>query len=75
MSEEKELKQAQTVYKALCEMLNERDWHYEKDEENLAIKCGAQGDDLPMEIIVEVDIISDAVCCPREPPHGACRCR
>ena len=55
MSEEKELKQAQTVYKALCEMLNERDWHYEKDEENLAIKCGAQGDDLPMEIIVEVD--------------------
>ena len=55
MSEEKELKQAQTVYKALCEMLNERDWHYEKFEEDLTIKCGAQGEDLPMEIIVEVD--------------------
>lgn len=55
MSEEKDLKQAQTVYKALCEMLEERDWHYEKYEEELTIKCGAQGEDLPMEIIVEVD--------------------
>ena len=55
MSEEKDLKQAQTVYNALCEMLSERDWHYEKFEEDLTIKCGAQGEDLPMEIIVEVD--------------------
>ena len=55
MSEEKDLKQAQAVYKALCEMLSERDWHYEKFEKDLTIKCGAQGEDLPMEIIVEVD--------------------
>ncbi len=55
MSEEKDLKQAQVVYKALCEMLDERDWHYEKNEEDLTIKCGAQGEDLPMEIIVVVD--------------------
>ena len=55
MSEEKELKQAQAVYKSLCEMLDERDWHYEKYEEDLSIKCGAQGEDLPMEIVIEVD--------------------
>ncbi|MDE7373620.1 MAG: hypothetical protein K2N18_06115, partial [Clostridia bacterium] len=55
MSEEKELTQAQTVYNALCEMLDEHDWHYQKLEEDLSIKCGAQGDDLPMEIIVDVD--------------------
>lgn len=55
MSEQKELKQAQTVYKALCDMLDERKWHYEKREDDLTIKCGVQGDDLPMEILVEVD--------------------
>lgn len=55
MSEEKELKQAQSVYKALCDMLDEREWHYEKDEEALSIKCEAQGEDLPMEILIEVD--------------------
>lgn len=55
MADQKELKQAQTVYKALCEMLDDRDWHYEKFDEDLTIRCGAQGDDLPMEIIIEVD--------------------
>jgi len=55
MSEEKELKQAQNVFKSLCEMLDERDWHYEKYEEDLTIKCGAQGEDLPMEILMKVD--------------------
>ena len=55
MSEDKNLKQAQAVYKALCEMLEDRDWHYEKFEEDLTIKCGAQGEDLPMEIVVQVD--------------------
>lgn len=53
--EEKDLKQAQAVYKALCEMLDEHEWHYEKDEENWCISCDAQGDDLPISIIIEVD--------------------
>lgn len=55
MSEDKELKQAQAVYKALCDMLDERNWHYEKLEESLSIKCEAQGDDLPMAILIDVD--------------------
>lgn len=55
MSEEKKLKQAQTVYATLCEMLDEHDWHYKKDEERLSISCGAQGDDLPIEIRIDVD--------------------
>lgn len=56
MSDEKELKQAKVVYATLCEMLDEHDWHYQKDEERLTISCGAQGDDLPMEIRIEVDV-------------------
>lgn len=55
MSEEKELKQAKAVYASLCEMLDDRKWHYEKDEEELSISCSAQGEDLPMEIVIEVD--------------------
>ena len=56
MAEEKELKQAQAVYKSLCAMLDENDWHYMRDDKELMIKCGAQGDDLPMEIRIEVDM-------------------
>lgn len=55
MSEDKELKQALSVYKALCDMLDERGWHYKKDIEELSIECGAQGEDLPLEIIIQVD--------------------
>lgn len=55
MSDEKGFKQAQDVFKALCTMLDEHDWHYEKNAEKLMVKCGAQGEDLPMELIVRVD--------------------
>lgn len=55
MSEEKDLKQAKAVYATLCEMLNELNWHFKKDEEQLMIECGAQGDDLPIELRIEVD--------------------
>ncbi len=55
MADEKKLKQAQAAFQALCEMLEEEDWHYEKDAENFVITCGAQGDDLPMKIRIEVD--------------------
>lgn len=53
--EDKNLKQAQAVYKTFCDMLDGRNWHYKKDDEKLEIKCGAQGDDLPMELKIMVD--------------------
>ena len=56
LREEKDLKQAKDMFKSLCEMLDERDWHYEKKEEDFTITCGAQGDDLPMDIIIELDL-------------------
>ena len=55
MSEEKDLKQAQAVYKALCDMLDTLDWHYDKKEDKLSIECSAQGDDLPIDIHIGVD--------------------
>ena len=55
MADEKEIRQAKTAYDTLCEMLKEREWHYESDEDNFTIMCGARGEDLPMEIRVQVD--------------------
>ena len=55
MSDEKQLKQAKTVYKSLCDMLDGRNWHYKRDDEALRIQCGAQGEDLPIDIMIEID--------------------
>ncbi len=54
MTEEK-LNQAKKNFKILCSALEDQDWTYQKDEDNLRINCGARGDDLPMDIIVEID--------------------
>ena len=36
-------------------MLDNRDWHYEKIEEDLVIKSGVKGDDLPIDFIMKVN--------------------
>ena len=55
MAEEKDLKQARAAYKALCEMLDEKGWHYTKNEQEFKISCSARGDDLPIDVRIEVD--------------------
>lgn len=54
MSEEK-LDQARKNYLTLCSALDDHDWHYKKDDSKLKIECGAQGDDLPMDISIRID--------------------
>ena len=56
MTEEKNLKQAKAAYKALCDMLDDREWHYKKHEDELSIECTAQGDDLPIDIVIKMDV-------------------
>lgn len=46
---------AQKVYETLCATLDKQEWHYQKNDERLSIECGAQGEDLPMEITIKVD--------------------
>lgn len=55
MSEETELRNAENVFKTLCELLDDNGWHYDRDDENLLISCGVNGDDLPIDIKIEVD--------------------
>lgn len=55
MAEMDAIKQAKAVYSTLCAMLDAHNWKYEKDEEHYVIQCGVQGDDLPMDVSVQVD--------------------
>jgi hypothetical protein len=61
MMEEKQLNQAKAAYKSLCEMLDDNGWRYDKDEQELAISCSAQGDDLPIDIYMKVDAARNLV--------------
>ena len=54
MAEEMNMQKAKQVYNTLIKMLDTRDWKYEKHEEDLLIKSGIKGDDLPIEFIVFV---------------------
>lgn len=55
MAELKNYEQAKVTFTTLCQALDNHQWHYKKDEDELSIECGVQGDDLPMEITVKVD--------------------
>lgn len=46
---------AKNTYKALCTYLDQKEWHYTKDDEKLEIATGARGDDLPIHINITVD--------------------
>ena len=54
MAEEMNMRKAVEVYNTLIHMLDTRDWKYEKHEDQLLIKSGIRGDDLPIEFIVLV---------------------
>lgn len=54
--DENKVKQAQTAYKTLCDMLDGKDIKYKKDEEKLTVLSGGVGDDLPIPLIVNIDV-------------------
>ena len=46
---------ARETFETLCKVLEGHDWHYEKDENKLEVECGAQGEDLPIELRIRID--------------------
>ena len=52
---EANMAKAREVYDTLCRALDNMDWNYEKIEENLVIKSGVKGDDLPIDFIMRVN--------------------
>jgi len=55
MVDAKQMKQAKMAYARLCEMLEERGWKYDINEEEMSITSGARGDDLPVDVLMKVD--------------------
>ena len=49
------MEKAKEIYAVMCSMLDNEDWHYEKKEEDLVIKSGVRGDNLPIEFIMRVN--------------------
>lgn len=52
---------AKETFDILCKMLDNREWKYDKFEEDLVIKSGVKGDDFPIEFIVRVNPVSEIV--------------
>ena len=55
MADAKQLAAGKTVYKTLCSMLDGIKWSYKKHDDELYVETGATGDDLKMNIRIEVD--------------------
>lgn len=55
MAEFKSPARAEVTFRTLCQTLDKNDWHYKKDEAEMTVKCGARGDDLPMDLNIQVD--------------------
>ncbi len=52
--DEQNLTKAKQVFDTICQMLDGDDWHYEKNEDELTVRFGVQGEDIPVQIGIEV---------------------
>lgn len=55
MADEMKMKLAKQVYQTLCDAIERRNWKFNKDEDELVVKFGVSGDDLPMDFLIVVD--------------------
>lgn len=46
---------AQQVYATVCAALDARNWKYGKDEPKLIVHFGVNGEDIPMQMVIQVD--------------------
>ena len=62
------MEKAKEVYKTLCDMLDHKEWNYDKVEDDLVIKSGVKSDDFPIEFIMRVNpknqLVSYLSCLP-----------
>lgn len=52
---------AKATYDSIVAYLNAKDWHFEEDAENLVIRSGIKGEDLPIQFILHVNARSSVV--------------
>ncbi len=55
MADENKIALAKQVYQTLCNAIERREWTYEKEEAELDVIFGVNGDDIPMKFLLAVD--------------------
>ena len=55
MAEELDMQKAKEVFDLLTKTLDNGDWKYEKNEEDLFIRSGIKGDDFPIKFVIEIN--------------------
>ena len=53
--DEIKIKHASSMYKKLCESMDLLDWKYTKNEDDLVIECSARGEDLPIDLVININ--------------------
>ena len=48
------LQNAKRMYAKLCEHMDMLNWKYTKNEDELKIECSARGEDLPIELVIQL---------------------
>ena len=61
MSENIDMRKAREVFASIVNALNVRDWKFDADEENLLIRSGIKGEDLPINFILLVNARNQVV--------------
>ena len=55
MSDDKKIKNAKSEFDTLCKLLDDRELTYKKFEEDLVVSFIMGGEDIPMQIIINID--------------------
>ncbi len=58
---EENIAKAKETYTTLCKMLDNKGWHYQKDEDEFIISGGVKGDDFPIDFIMRVNPRNEVV--------------
>lgn len=61
MEKDVDMTKAKQVYQEICATLDDIGWKYKKDEEKLIIHTGAKGEDLPIDLSINVDALRQLV--------------
>ncbi len=55
MSEVNKAEKARRVYETMCASIENRGWRFSKEEDQLLVRFGVRGEDIPMQFIMVVD--------------------
>ena len=56
MTDKEKLINAQKIYKIICDYFDKNKWVYTKTEDKLRVNLSMQGDNMPMEIALDIDV-------------------